>query len=74
VPGDGTAQALGLAWGLGWRIAAGILVGYYLDGWLHTSPWLTLLFSLAALVSAVRAMIVLTREDERHDGPDAHDT
>ena len=58
----GSTQALAIAWSLGWRVAAGILVGYYLDGWLGTSPWLTLVFSLAAFASSVRAMILLSGE------------
>jgi len=58
---SGSTQALAIAWSLGWRVAAGILVGYYLDQWLGTSPWLTLAFSLAALASSVRAMILLSR-------------
>ena len=71
MPSVGNTRALALAWGLGWRIAAGILIGYYLDGWLGTSPLLTLLFSLAALASAVRAMIAVSREEEGEDSHDA---
>ena len=55
----GTAQLLALAWALGWRVAAGIIIGYYGDVWLGSAPWLTLLFSIAALVSAVRQMLVV---------------
>jgi F0F1-type ATP synthase assembly protein I len=58
VAADST-QALALAWSLGWRIAAGLLLGYYADEWLGTAPWLTLLFSIAALVVGVRAMIAV---------------
>jgi len=61
------ASALALAWSLGWRVAAGILAGYYLDGWLGTSPLLTLGLSLAALVSAVRAMILVSEDTQRPD-------
>ena len=63
----GSTQALAIAWSLGWRVAAGILVGYYLDGWLRTSPWLTLLFSLAAFTSSVRTMILLARKPGEDD-------
>ena len=64
----GKTEALALAWSLGWRVAAGIAVGYYLDGWLGTAPWLTLLAALGALVSAVRTMIVaLEAPSERDD-------
>jgi len=52
-------EALAVAWSLGWRITAGILIGYYADAWLGTAPWLTLGFSLAALITGVRAMLSL---------------
>jgi F0F1-type ATP synthase assembly protein I len=58
----GTAELMALAWSLGWRIAAGIIIGYYADQWLGSSPWLTLALSLAALVSAVRQMLVVLAE------------
>jgi F0F1-type ATP synthase assembly protein I len=57
--GVGSARALALAWSLGWRIAAGLIIGYQLDAWLGTSPWLTLLLAIAALVAAVRQLLVL---------------
>ena len=63
----GSTQALAIAWSLGWRVAAGILAGYYADEWLQTSPWLTLAFSLAALASSVRMMIVLGRKPGNGD-------
>ncbi len=49
--------ALGLAWSLGWRIAAGAFLGYQADVYLGWQGILTLFFSMAALVSGVRAMI-----------------
>jgi hypothetical protein len=30
----GSAELMALAWSLGWRIAAGIIIGYYVDQWL----------------------------------------
>jgi F0F1-type ATP synthase assembly protein I len=59
---SGSTQALALAWSLGWRIAAGLLIGYYADEWLGTSPWLTLLLSMAALVAGVRAMLAVLND------------
>ena len=56
-------EAAGLALGVGFVIAAGLLVGYYLDRWLSTSPLLTLFFSLAALVIAVRRIIAAGSAD-----------
>ncbi len=54
---QGAYEALGLAWSLGWRVAAGAWIGYRLDLWLHSSGLLTLLLSLTAMVTGVRAMI-----------------
>lgn len=43
-------RALGMAFSLGATMAATVIVGYFigsfLDRWLHTSPWLTLLMVL----------------------------
>jgi len=56
---------IGLAWSLGWRVAAGLLIGYWLDGRLGTGPWLTLGLTLAAFVAAVMQIIrVLGQQDE----------
>jgi len=44
-----TSQLLGLAWGFGWRVVAGVLLGFYLDGWLGTSPLLLVVFALDRL-------------------------
>ena len=64
--GGGTQRgldALGLAWSFGWRIAAALLAGYYLDDWLGTTPVLTLLFSVAALVVGVRQLLATLSDD-----------
>ncbi len=58
-------ELLALAWSLGWRIAAGVLVGYFLDEWLGTGPLLTLLFSLAALIAGVLEILQVLREGAR---------
>ncbi|MBI5167703.1 MAG: AtpZ/AtpI family protein [candidate division NC10 bacterium] len=31
--------------------AIGLAMGYYLDKWLHTSPWLTILFLLFGIAA-----------------------
>jgi F0F1-type ATP synthase assembly protein I len=38
-------------------IVAGVVLGNYLDGWLGSSPWLTLLFTLGAFAGAVQRLI-----------------
>lgn len=55
-------EVLGLGWSLGWRIAAGFLLGVWLDGRAGTAPWLTLLFSLAALAAGVMQILRVTTE------------
>ena len=65
-----TAAVLAMGWGFGWRIAAGFLIGYYLDLWLGTSPALTLVFALAAMVAGVMRLLTLLRamQEERRRG------
>jgi len=43
-------------------IICGILIGYWLDRWLGTTPWLLLLFSLLGCVAAIKAMIDLAKK------------
>ena len=68
----GTGEALAVAWSLGWRVAAGIILGYYADTYLGTVPWLTLLFSLAALVTGVRSILALLASDSSGDESEPH--
>ena len=66
-----SGQLMALAWSLGWRIAAGIIIGYYVDQWLGSAPWLTLGLSITALVSGVRQMLtVLNAERESKPASD----
>jgi ATP synthase protein I len=53
----------------------GLAMGYYLDKWLGTSPWLTLIFLLIGIVSGFRNVYVLTarelkRQQEEEDNKD----
>lgn len=49
----------------------GLAMGYYLDKWLGTDPWLTLIFLLLGIVSGFRNIYILTarevRRQERSD-------
>ncbi|MBM4242308.1 MAG: AtpZ/AtpI family protein [Deltaproteobacteria bacterium] len=45
-------------------VIGGLILGYYLDEWLGTEPWLTLLGTFAGLGTAVARMIALTRRFE----------
>jgi ATP synthase protein I len=56
----------------------GLAMGYYLDQWLGTSPWCTLIFLGFGIVSGFRNVYILTErelrrqqqenEKEKHDG------
>lgn len=46
----------------------GLAMGYYLDKWLGTSPWLTLIFLGLGITSGFRNIFILTaRELRRQD-------
>ena len=70
-----TYRALGTvgAVGMGFVIALvlGFWIGYLLDGWLHTSPWLTILFFFlgvaAGIVNLYRTMAEETRSEKREE-------
>jgi ATP synthase protein I len=44
-------------------IAAGLAIGYYLDKWLKTSPYLLILFTLYGVVGGFWNLIKITRQD-----------
>lgn len=74
-------RSLGFLSGVGISLVAAILIGmamgYYLDEWLGTSPWMLLLFLLFGIIAGFRNIYVLTdrelkrqqREDEQKKEP-----
>ena len=50
---------------IGFVIAVGVIAGVYLDKWLHTSPWLTLLGLLIGLVSGFTRLYQIGKELSR---------
>ena len=44
-------------------IAVGLAIGYYLDEWLKTSPYLLILFTLYGVVGGFWNLIKVTRQD-----------
>jgi len=59
----------------------GLFIGYYLDKWLGTSPWMTLIWLGFGIASGFRNIFILTRramreleqeeeQDQKDDGPD----
>ena len=50
----------------------GLAMGYYLDRWLGTNPWLTLIFLVIGIISGFRNIFILTsRELRRQQQNDA---
>lgn len=46
----------------------GLAMGYYLDKWLGTSPWMTLIFLGIGIISGFRNIFILTaRELKRQE-------
>ena len=43
----------------------GLAMGHYLDKWLGTGPWLTLIFLLLGIVSGFRNIFILTSRELR---------
>jgi F0F1-type ATP synthase assembly protein I len=56
-------ELLAISWNFGWPIAAGVVLGHWLDERFGSSPAATLLFGIGALAVSVRRMIELGRED-----------
>ncbi|KIH78208.1 magnesium transporter [Geoalkalibacter ferrihydriticus DSM 17813] len=71
-------KSLGFLSGIGISMVVatlmGLAIGYYLDKWLGTSPWLTLLFLLFGVVAGFRNIYILTdRELKRQQKNDDDD-
>jgi ATP synthase protein I len=51
------ALALELPFTLVGAIAVGVAIGYFIDRWLHTKPWLMLLFGALGFFAGVREVL-----------------
>lgn len=51
----------------------GLFMGYYLDRWLDTGPWLTLLFLGFGIAAGFRNIFILTRRELRRQQEDESD-
>ena len=52
----------------------GLAMGYYLDKWLGSSPWFTLIFLLLGIISGFRNIYILTdRELKRQENENQKD-
>jgi ATP synthase protein I len=52
---------------MGFSVAIGILIGYYLDRWLGTSPWLTLFLLVCGVIAGFKRLYYTLREIEREE-------
>ncbi|PLX92578.1 MAG: magnesium transporter [Desulfuromonas sp.] len=48
----------------------GLAMGYYLDRWLETTPWLTLIFLGFGIISGFRNIYILTERELRRQQRD----
>ena len=76
-------KSLGFLSSLGISMVAasfiGLAIGYYLDKWLGTSPWMTLIWLGFGIASGFRNIFILTRramreqeeeeQNQENDGP-----
>jgi ATP synthase protein I len=43
----------------------GLAIGYYLDKWLGTSPWLTIIFLIVGIIAGFRELWRVAKDEER---------
>jgi ATP synthase protein I len=57
----------------------GLFIGVYLDKWLETSPWMTLIWLGIGIIAGFRNIFIMVRQaeheqdeeqDQKHDGSD----
>jgi ATP synthase protein I len=58
-------SSLGLEMGL--SVAIGIGMGYFLDSYFKTSPYLTIIFMLFGIVAAFKTIYVLLKKVKKED-------
>jgi ATP synthase protein I len=71
-------KALGFLSSVGISMVAatliGLAMGYYLDKWLGTSPWMTFIFLGFGIVSGFRNIYILTNRELQRQQRDNQDT
>lgn len=58
-------STVGLEMGL--SVVIGLLMGIYLDRYLKTEPWMTIIFLLFGIAAAFRVMVRVARESSREE-------
>ncbi len=57
-------SSIGLEMGL--CVAIGVTIGYYLDRYFNTSPWLTLIFLILGSVAGFRSLFSLLKDLDKN--------
>lgn len=52
-------------------IAVGLFLGYFLDRWLGTAPWLLLVLTVLGIVSGLLSLFRALKKQMRDEPPDA---
>lgn len=52
---------------MGLSVVIGLLMGIYLDRYLKTEPWMTIIFLLFGIAAAFRVMVRVARESSREE-------
>jgi ATP synthase protein I len=58
-----SASSVGVEIGL--SVGIGLLIGYYMDNWLGTQPWLMFLWLVFGLIAGFRGVMRAVREADR---------
>ena len=58
-------STIGLEMGL--SVAIGLAIGYFLDRYFHTQPWLMVIFLILGIVAAFRSLFSLTKVVDKTD-------
>ncbi len=56
-------SAIGLEMGI--SVAIGLAIGYFLDRYLNTRPWFTVIFLILGIVAAFRSLFSLAKDIDK---------
>ena len=63
-------RQVAVGWEIVIAIGVGYLMGWGLDRWLHTSPYLKIVFTLLGVAAAVKTLVRVVKDYRRSVGPD----
>lgn len=52
---------------MGFSVAIGVAIGYYLDQYFRTTPWLTLIFLILGVVAGFRSLFSLMKDIDKNE-------